>query len=287
MPVSPPSPVLLSAERHLDALLSRAGPKSGRENGLLVLGICGAQGSGKSTLASALAARLAARAIPCAILSLDDLYRTRAERQAMARQVHPLFATRGVPGTHDVDLGLATIAALRRGESVALPRFDKARDDRAPSGQWPVMRARVLIFEGWCLGLEPQSEEALTEPVNALERNEDPHGIWRKAVNTALAGPYRALWATLDSLIFLAAPDFETVRIWRREQEEQLRARMAGDASPRGAESAAGPMPGLMDQTALARFMAHYERLTRHALATLPARADLTLPLDRQRNLTR
>jgi D-glycerate 3-kinase len=93
------------------------------------------------------------------------------------------------------------------------------------------MRARVLIFEGWCLGLEPQSEEALTEPVNALERNEDPHGIWRKAVNTALAGPYRALWATLDSLIFLAAPDFETVRIWRREQEEH-RARMAGDASP-------------------------------------------------------
>jgi D-glycerate 3-kinase len=82
------------------------------------------------------------------------------------------------------------------------------------------MRARVLIFEGWCLGLEPQSEEALTEPVNALERNEDPDGIWRKAVNTALAGPYRALWATLDSLIFLAAPDFETVRIWRREQQE-------------------------------------------------------------------
>jgi hypothetical protein len=61
------------------------------------------------------------RAIPCAVLSLDDLYRTRAERQAMARQVHPLFATRGVPGTHDVDLGLATIAALRRGKASPCP----------------------------------------------------------------------------------------------------------------------------------------------------------------------
>ncbi|PTT43253.1 kinase, partial [Stenotrophomonas sp. HMWF022] len=89
-----------------------AGQRSGDPP--LILGLCGAQGSGKSTIA----ARLAKQVERSAILSLDDLYLTRAERQKLARAVHPLFATRGVPGTHDVALGVETIAAVARGEAV-------------------------------------------------------------------------------------------------------------------------------------------------------------------------
>lgn len=236
-----------------------------------VLGLCGAQGSGKSTLAAALATRFER----AAILSLDDLYRTKAERAHLARTIHPLFATRGVPGTHDVALGLATFDALDRGEAAALPRFDKARDDRAPADQWGHAPAgtRLLIFEGWCVGARPEPEAALAEPINALEREEDVGGVWCGTANTALAGDYRRLFARLDRLMLLAAPGFDVVRGWRIEQERNLRAHTAPDA------------PGLMSDAGVTRFIQHYERLTRHILAEMPARADAVARLAPDRSL--
>ena len=208
--------------------------------------------------------------MPAAVLSLDDLYLTRAERLELGRKVHPLLRTRGVPGTHDVALGLATIAALQRGEPARLPRFDKGRDERAPEADWPRAPAdtRLLIFEGWCLGAVPQDAAALAEPVNDLERREDPRGLWRGHANRALAGAYRELFAKLDLLILLAAPGFEVVRAWRRQQELALR------------EAGA---PAAMDDAAIARFVQHYERLTRHILAEMPARADLVAWLGEDR----
>lgn len=236
----------------------------------LVLGLCGAQGSGKSTIA----ARLAARFERSAILSLDDLYLTRAGRLRLAREVHPLFATRGVPGTHDVALGLATIAAVRRGEAVALPRFDKAIDDRAPVAGWPCAPrdCALLIFEGWCVGARPQAPVDLAAPVNALEAREDADGVWRRYVNAALASDYAALFAPLDLLALLVPPDWPTVLRWRTEQEAALR-------RTRGAGA------GVMDDTALVRFVSHYERLTRHIWREMPARADLCLHLAPDRSL--
>jgi D-glycerate 3-kinase len=74
-----------------------------------------AQGSGKTTLARALATAATAQGITTACLSLDDLYLTRAERLELSAKVHPLLATRGVPGTHDVSLGLRVIDALDQG----------------------------------------------------------------------------------------------------------------------------------------------------------------------------
>lgn len=231
--------------------------------GLTVAGICGSQASGKSTLAAALVRHAMAEGIPAATLSLDDIYLTRAEREGLARDVHPLLRTRGVPGTHDVALGLATIAALERGEPVPMPRFDKGADDRAPEAAWD--RApegtRLLIFEGWCTGAVAQDEAALAEPVNALERDEDPDGSWRAHANAALRGEYAALFDRLDLLILLAAPGFEAVHGWRCQQEEALHRRGA---------------PQAMDDAQIARFIAHYERLTRHILDEMPARADMT-----------
>jgi D-glycerate 3-kinase len=232
----------------------------------LVLGICGAQGSGKSTLVTALAKALEAEGIAVATLSLDDLYLTRPERQALAREVHPLFATRGVPGTHDIALGVATLDALERGEAVRLPRFDKGSDDRTPAECWPSAPAntQVLLLEGWCLGALPQDSAALAEPVNALEADEDPEGTWRGHANKALAGPYRALFERADSLILLAAPDWKVVAKWREQQESDLRTTGAARA---------------MDAAGVARFIQHYERLTRWILEEMPTRADLVVRL--------
>jgi len=240
-----------------------------RGGAFTVIGVAGAQGSGKSTLVRELASQLAGEGLKVAALSLDDLYRTRAERQALARDVHPLFATRGVPGTHDVPLGLATIGALARGEAVPLPRFDKGDDDRVPESEWPPAPAgtQVLLLEGWCLSAAPQPEAELVQPVNALEAAEDPDGTWRRAVNAALARDYPALWERIDRLIFLATPDWSVVAEWREQQEADLRQHA----------------PGAMTPEQVARFIQHYERLTRWMLAELPERADLTLRLNRQR----
>ncbi|SCW67184.1 D-glycerate 3-kinase [Sphingobium faniae] len=240
---------------------------------LFVLGLCGAQGSGKSTLAGALRDRMERRGVASAILSIDDLYLRRTEREELARAVHPLLRTRGAPGTHDVALGLAVIAGLERGEAVALPRFDKAVDDRAEESAWPLAGAgtRLLILEGWCVGARPQAEAALAEPVNALERDEDADGVWRRFVNEALAGLYQHLFARADRLVLLAAPGFEVVRRWRAQQEAQLRAR----AGSHGA--------GVMTDAGIARFIQYYERLTRHILIEMPGRADLTIDLGSDR----
>lgn len=251
----------------LEPLLARIAGWHG--DGLFVLGICGAQGSGKSTLAAALAQRLAAQGLRAATLSLDDLYLTRAERQALARDVHPLFATRGVPGTHDVALGLATLDALKRGEAAPLPRFDKARDERAPVSSWPqaLPQTQVLLFEGWCLGARAQNPSALVAAVNELELLEDPHGVWRGHANAALGGDYQRLFARIDRLVFLAAPGWDTVAQWREQQEADLRA------------SSTSAALGVMSPEQIGRFVQHFERITRAALTEMPQRADLVVRL--------
>lgn len=236
-----------------------------------VLGICGAQGSGKSTLAEGLAARLAASGLRATILSLDDLYLTRQDRLALARDVHPLLATRGVPGTHDVDLGLAVLDGLAQGRPTLLPRFDKATDTRHPDGVRVDDRVDVVLFEGWCIGAKPQSDAELVTPVNGLEHGSDEDGRWRRYVNDALAGPYQRLFARLDALVLLAAPDFSIVRSWRVEQEETLRRRLRQEGRPTDTT---------MTDAQVADFIQFYERLTRHILREMPGRADLVIHLD-------
>jgi D-glycerate 3-kinase len=238
----------------------------------LVVGLCGAQGSGKSTVSAALAACFEA----AVTFSIDDLYLGRAARADLARRIHPLLATRGVPGTHDPMLGIEVLNALMRGESVALPRFDKADDDRVPYENWPVAKAgcKIVIFEGWCVGARPQRAQDLAAPVNWLEAEEDRDGIWRRFVNDALGGTYQQLFDHIDMLVLMAAPDWETVLGWRIQQEHELRA-----ASPDG--------NALMDDDAVVRFVSHFERLTRHILAEMPERADLVLQLNATRACVR
>ena len=245
------------------------GALSGTRRRPVVIGICGAQGAGKSTLAQAVQTRCEAEHVASAVLSLDDLYLTHAERQALARDVHPLLATRGVPGTHDIALGLDVLDGLEAGGPVALPRFDKARDDRVSEHDWPIVApgCQVLLLEGWCLGAFPQRTGELAEPVNALEAGEDPDGRWRRRVNDMLGDSYQRLFARIDRLILLAAPGFEVVHRWRSEQERDLASR-------------AGPDDRVMSEAEIARFIAYYERITRAILSEMPARADLLVRLD-------
>ena len=243
------------------------------------VGLCGAQGSGKSTLTSALARMLQDKGLTVAVLSLDDLYLSRARRQELARLTHPLLATRGVPGTHDVALGIQVLEALLRPGVTPLPRFDKATDDPVPQSAWPRLTGPVdvLLFEGWCVGAQPQPDADLAIPINALERDEDPDGRWRTYVNEQLKDAYADLFSKLDLLVFLQAPDFGVVAGWRLEQAEKLRARRL---------EAGAATDGLMDEAGVRRFVAHYERVTRALLKEAPCRADVLVRLAADRSVS-
>jgi D-glycerate 3-kinase len=238
------------------------------EDRTLVLGLNGAQGTGKSTLARLLQ-RLLLRVhgVRAAILSLDDLYLSRAQRLERAQTIHPLLATRGVPGTHDVDLGIRVLRCLREGRPIALPRFDKAKDERHRVADWPPWewRCDLVIFEGWCIGARPQRADELEAPVNELEREEDPTGDWRWYVNRELGGRYQALFAELDMLLMLRPPSLHEVYAWREEQEARLRAASSGSE--------------VMTPAEVRRFVMHFERLTRFMWEEMPGRADAVVDL--------
>jgi len=226
-----------------------------------VVAIAGAQGTGKSTLAASLVAALADQGLRADRLSLDDFYLPRAARAHLAATVHPLFATRGVPGTHDVGALESALTAVLGARKVAVPVFDKGRDDRAAEERTIVGPLDCVVVEGWCLGARPQPAADLVAPVNALEREEDPDGRYRRAVNDALGRDYARLFARFDYLVFLAARGLDDVLRWRGQQERSL-------------------APGLrMDAERLRRFVAHYERLTEWMAHDLPGRADVVVVL--------
>ncbi len=260
----------------VDALLDALLPRLPRRR-VALAGLSGLQASGKSTLARQLAVAARKRGIPTEVLALDDFYLGRRDRAALARDVHPLLATRGVPGTHDIALLMATVQALGAASArqpARIPRFDKGHDTRLPPSRWRRVTAppRWIVLEGWCIGVPPEPRQALERAVNAFERRNDADARWRGRVNAHLAGEYAALWRKLDTLIVLAAPSFEVVARWRAEPERILRARGA---------------PHAMSPAALRRFLMHYERLSRHALRTLPALADVVVMLDASRRVAR
>ena len=243
-----------------------------------IIGVSGTQGSGKSTLANLLQHLLNAQNLTVVSLSLDDFYLTRAERQQLAQSIHPLLITRGVPGTHDIELANNTIKNLiaNKNSNVPIPRFDKANDDRFPNTQWDNITAPVdlIIFEGWCLGVPPQTESALEQPVNILEQDEDADGTWRHFVNNALIA-YQDFFKQIDYLIYLQSPDFGAVKRWRGRQEEKL-----------AAKTKTGSGTKIMDETALNRFLQHYQRLTEHGFKTLPNIANVIFTLNNEQQIT-
>lgn len=242
-----------------------AGPK-GRP---ALIAIVGAQGSGKTTLAREAAARFGA-----AQISIDDVYLTRAEREAMARDVHPLFVHRGPPGTHDLTLLQRLIDGLSAAGSDAvtlIPDFDKRGDDRWPVERWRRFTGRpsAILIDAWCLAALPEDEAALAEPVNALERDHDPDGAWRRAVNGFVAGSYAGFAARFDAVLFLQAPGFDVVLDWRAQQEADLLGLAPADL-PAG------------ERARLAGFIQYFERVTRRMLSG-GVRSSVTVKLDRNR----
>ena len=246
----------------------------------MLVALNGCQGSGKTTLAEYLSTSLhEEHGLNVVAISLDDFYLTRDERQALATSVHPLLATRGVPGTHNMSLLRETMEQLldaNRSEPVSIPGFNKATDDRRPRREWCSVSAPVqlVLLEGWCLGAASQSPDILSQPSNNLERDEDPDGRWRNYSNAVLQREFQPLYLLVDQWIMLRAPAFACVYDWRREQERKLAATLSPEQAGR-----------LMHDDALRRFIQHYERLTRSCLEDLPRKVNHLFSLNHQRQI--
>lgn len=245
------------------------------------IGIQGSQGSGKSTCADFLKVILETEYdLKVLVVSIDDFYLTLAERQHLAQTVHPLLITRGVPGTHDVNMMQTMFDHALQQQRFKVPVFNKAKDDRADESQWQKNDSPldVIILEGWCVGIPAQASDKLDEPLNALEHDEDPAGEWRQLVNQKLARDYQHLFSRLDHLVTLQVPSFNCVYEWRLLQEKKMIDRL----TQLGHDTSKAQSP-----EQLKRFIAHYQRLTEHACDIMPDIAHYVLWIDKQHHITR
>ena len=250
-----------------------------KSQGTFLVSFNGAQGSGKSTITAFLRLILIHYfELNTVEVSIDDFYLTRQDRIQLASNVHALLETRGVPGTHDIQLALDTINCLQQcsGKSpCVVPQFNKACDDRKPKSEWPVVSKPVdiILFEGWCNHAPVESDQQLQHAINNLERTEDSDGIWRSYVNLQLAEYHRLLFDQAGLLIYLKVPSFERVFEWRGLQEQKLAQQVDSNSD------------AVMDESQLQRFIQHYERVTRSCLQKLPAQADIVLTLNDQHGI--
>ncbi len=222
----------------------------------LVIGLAGGQGSGKTTISSIL----------CIILkkyfklnvfrvSIDDFYKTRKDRRVLSKTKHPLLMTRGVPGTHDVDLMLSFFKKVKvqNFRSLRIPKFNKAIDERCKKKLWYKIKKKpdIIIFEGWCVGAKPQKQKQLKKSINLLEKVHDHKGKWRLYVNNQLKTKYKKLFRQLDGLLFLKAKSFNLLRSWRLKQERKLRLQTRNKKNLK-----------IMSSGDIVNFMQTYQRIT-------------------------
>jgi D-glycerate 3-kinase len=144
---------------------------------------------------------------------------------------------RGVPGTHQLDLGLSVLESLRKAGKYSvtkLPRFSKNTDNPWPKEKWPafVGRPDVILVDSWFWNTRISTEEQLRTPINAREATEDEDGSWRKAVNEFLKERYLGFFREADFWIHLEAPSWDATVRWRVEQEMDLRAALPENERP-------------------------------------------------------
>ena len=244
-----------------------------KDNKIKIIGLSGGQGAGKSTITGILKIILKKEyGLNLCVFSIDDFYKTKAERKKMSKNVHPLFLTRGVPGTHDVSLINKTIKKLKKRNfrTVLIPKFDKSIDDRCKKNQWQKIKnpPNIIIFEGWCIGARHQKNSELKKSLNPIESKNDANLSWRKTVNKNLKNRYKKLFNRIDKLIYLKAPNFDHIFKWRLLQEQKLKLTSKSKRT--------------MSETKVKEFIMFYERITRHMMRDFSKISDLTVFLDKR-----
>ena len=239
-----------------------------------IVGLSGGQGSGKTTISSIISIILKKYfKLNVFTISIDDFYKTRKERFLLSKRIHPLLMTRGVPGTHDINMMLDFFKRVKgkKFRSFKLPKFDKAIDERYNKKLWYSLKKRpdVIIFEGWCVGAKPEKNSTLKKSVNSLEKFKDKKLTWRRYVNKQLKSKYKQLYDQLNCLLYIKSNNFSLLRKWRVKQEKKLRLKNKRSNKLK-----------IMSDKEVINFMRTYQRVTQNMSKYVPKYASIILNLN-------
>jgi len=243
-----------------------------KDNKIKIIGLSGGQGAGKSTITAILKFILKKKyGLELCVFSIDDFYKTKKERKKMSKNIHSLFLTRGVPGTHDISLLNKTFNSLKKKKfkPISIPKFDKLIDDRSKKSKWVRVKKppNIIIFEGWCVGAKHQKTSELKKSLNYIEKKYDADLHWRKKVNNELKTKYKKLFNKIDKLVYLKAPSFSHIFHWRFLQETKLK------LTSKNKE--------IMSKSKIREFIMFYERITKQMMKEYSQTSDLTIFLDK------
>ena len=238
------------------------------------VGLAGGQGTGKTTISSLIKIILIKYfKLKVFRISIDDFYKTRKERISLSKRIHSMLLTRGVPGTHDINLMLSFFKKIKskKFKKIKLPTFSKAIDDRANEKYWYHLKDRpdVIIFEGWCVGAKSEKKNTLKKTINSMEKTKDQKQIWRKYVNQQLKSKYKNLYSQLDCLIYLKAKNFSLLQKWRLKQERKLWLKSKRNSNLK-----------IMSREDVINFMQTYQRITQNMFRYMPKYASIVFNLN-------
>ena len=243
-----------------------------KDRKIKIIGLSGGQGSGKSTITGILKFILKKKyGLNLCIFSIDDFYKTKSERKKMSEKDHSLFLTRGVPGTHDIQLlnNILKKFKEKKFKNLLIPKFDKSIDDRSKKFKWQKIKKRpdIVILEGWCVGATHQKESDLKKPLNLIEKKFDQKLIWRRKVNYYLKNQYKKIFKKIDKLVYLKAPNFSYIYKWRLLQEQKMKLTLKNKKT--------------MSKQQVKEFIMFYERITKHMIKNFYKISDMTIFLDK------
>lgn len=238
------------------------------------VGLAGGQGTGKTTISSIIKIILIKYfKLKVFKISVDDFYKTRKDRSLLSKKVHPMLLTRGVPGTHDINLMLSFFKKMKskKFKSLKVPSFNKAVDDRFNKKNWQriIERPDIIIFEGWCVGARPVSTNSLKRSINSMEKVKDSKLVWRKYVNQQLKSKYKNIYSQLNCLIYLKAKKFSLLQKWRLKQEYKLKLKNKKRSKNK-----------IMNKEDIFNFMQTYQRITENMFRTVPKFASIVMHLN-------
>ena len=238
------------------------------------VGLAGGQGTGKTTISSIIKIILTKYfKLKVFKVSVDDFYKKRKDRVLLSKRIHPMLLTRGVPGTHDINVMLSFFKKLKskKFKSLKVPSFNKAVDDRLSKKHWNSIKERpdVIIFEGWCVGAKSEKNNSLKKSINSMEKTNDQKLIWRKYVNQQLKSKYKNLYSQLNCLIYLKAKNFGLLQKWRLKQEYKLWLKTKKTSKNK-----------IMNKGDIINFMQTYQRITENMFKNMPKYASIVLSLN-------
>ena len=238
------------------------------------VGLAGGQGTGKTTISSLIRIILIKYfKLKVFRISIDDFYKTRKERISLSKRIHPMLLTRGVPGTHDINMMLSFFKKVKnkKFKRLKLPTFNKAIDDRSNKKSWYELNEKpdVVIFEGWCVGAKSETNNTLKKTINSMEKVKDQKKIWRKYVNHQLKSKYKNLYSQLNCLIYLKAKNFNLLQKWRLKQERKLWIKSKIKSNSK-----------IMSKGDVINFMQTYQRITENMFRYVPKYASIILNLN-------